>query len=148
MTPNPLDEIQARADAATDGPWVIRDISDHIYSPADDTGWWWVWQESKLPYYGGVFDPNERTDNGVPDGAVGQCAIDDNETGVQEKADAVFIAHAREDVPKLVAALRAVVEVLNDFPPPPKSADPNGEILMWMEALAEDAKHNIREALG
>lgn len=66
-----LDEIQARADAATDGPW------EHVGS------------------YGRIVS-----------GPVQVCRA----YGDDGKAtpDAPFIAHARTDVPRLVAALRAV----------------------------------------
>ena len=70
-----LDEIEARANAATEGPWMgIR----------------------------------------YPDGFLGRV-IGGNGFGVAEDfpddADAEFIAHARTDVPALVAALRGVLEV-------------------------------------
>ena len=72
---NRLNEIEARANAATEGPWMgIR----------------------------------------CPDGFLGRV-IGGNGFGVAEDfpddADAEFIAHARTDVPALVAALRAVVAV-------------------------------------
>lgn len=106
-----LDLIDEEAAAATEGPWVIRDLSEHEYGPDDNTGWWWVWQKSKLPYYGAVLNPNERTDQGQPDGSIGEAMIDDNKTGVQEKKDAQFMASARTRVPQLSAALREVVEM-------------------------------------
>lgn len=102
--PDPrLGEIEARLAAATPGPWVAHDLSDAVYSPDDKTGWWWVWQESKLPYYGAVMEPTDRSPN---DGSIGVAAIEDNHTGVQEKADAEFIANAPADVAYLLAELR------------------------------------------
>ena len=81
-----LDEIQARADAATEGPWAVE---------VDDDG----------------FDgASVLLDDGVGWGTAYICQ--DMHQGESEGvADAEFISHAREDVPKLVAALRAV-EVL------------------------------------
>ena len=74
-----LDEIQARADGATDGPWGV----DGAAHPGPD--------DSLVVY------PLEDG------GAVAY---------VQPLyADAVFIAHARADVPRLVAALRAVLDL-------------------------------------
>ena len=72
---NRLDKIEARANAATEGPWMgIR----------------------------------------YPDGFLGRV-IGGNGFGVAEDfpddADAEFIAHARTDVPALVAALRAVLNL-------------------------------------
>lgn len=71
-----LDEIQARADAATDGPWLF----------AWDGETWTV-----------------KTENGPVSGEnPDRVALE------VEHADAAFIAHARTDIPRLVAALRAV----------------------------------------
>ena len=72
---NRLNEIEARANAATEGPWMgIR----------------------------------------YPDGFLGRV-IGGNGFGVAEDfpddADAEFISHARTDVPALVAALRAVLNL-------------------------------------
>lgn len=86
MTPNPLDAIQARADAATEGPWRLwRDPSDseNKRGASVETAW---------SHDAGGEDTDLIT---------GWCA----------PADAEFIAHAREDVPRLVKALRAVEAV-------------------------------------
>lgn len=80
MTPDPtriLDEIQARADAATEGPWTWA-----AHTTADGDEW-------------AVFDG-------------GDSALAANRDGWAP--DAAFIAAARTDVPRLVAALRAVLE--------------------------------------
>lgn len=108
--PDPrLGEIEGRLSKATPGPWVLHDMSDAVYSPDDNSGWWWVWQESRLPYYGGVMEPTDRSPN---DGSIGYAAIDDNRTGVQEKADAEFIAAAPADVAYLLAELRKAQDAL------------------------------------
>ena len=80
MTADPtriLDEIQARADAATEGPWTWA-----ARTTADGDEW-------------AVFDG-------------GDSALAANRDGWAP--DAAFIAAARTDVPRLVAALRAVLE--------------------------------------
>ena len=78
-----LAQIEARADAATDGPWEYRYLS---------------------PYKGGnVYEPS-----GYPLPGCTNCG--DNEA-TYEEYDAEFIAHARTDVPALVAALRAVLDL-------------------------------------
>lgn len=82
MTTNPLDEIQARTDAATEGPWFQRGCT-----PCEERG--------RLEV--NIWD---HTGNFL----ITSWCDDDDEPG----PDAEFIAHAREDVPKLVAALRAV----------------------------------------
>lgn len=75
---NRLDEIEARANAATDGPWT--------HAP-------WGGQNQNGDYSGGnVFD------------ADGEYVVSD-----VSDVDGALIAHARTDVPALVAALRAVL---------------------------------------
>lgn len=91
MTEEELNQIEARASAATNGTWVVvpdMDIDHH------ETGYARVWSE------GGT-----RTD--------GRWTSGDTATGVDVLADeyiwiedATFIAHARQDVPSLIAALR------------------------------------------
>lgn len=80
-----LDEIAARADAATEGPWRALGTGaaggDHWY----------------------ICDDGE---------AIASISAQDGINEDQREPDAEFIAHAREDVPKLVAALRAIEELL------------------------------------
>ena len=79
-----LDDIQARADKASTGPWAVdhEDYDGASVYMNDGIGW----------------------------GRAYVCT--DLQQGEDEGAnDAEFIAHAREDVPKLVAALRAAEEV-------------------------------------
>lgn len=93
MTTNPLDEIQARADKATEGPWEVS---------AFDSG------HSRFEMNVSVItQPGDSICDmdGLTRSANEFEAADDG------YADAVFIARAREDVPKLVAALRAVEAV-------------------------------------
>jgi hypothetical protein len=63
---------------ATPGPW--KELQ-----PGDGDHGWWVWQESKLPHYGGV----------------AECQITDGDDLEREKADAAFIALARTALPAL-----------------------------------------------
>lgn len=80
-----LDEIQARADAATEGPWEV----DRNYPFSSDLV--------------GIFATDAK--NYV------LKATDDLDDYPVTSGDATFIAHAREDVPKLVAAIRDVEAV-------------------------------------
>ena len=110
--------IRARLEAATPGPWVVFDMDDaekRKDEPLNEPGqgWYWVWSEPRLPYYGAVLEP-ERDHPA----AIGSAAINDSEGGAQEQADAEFIAHARTDVERLLAALdeaRAEVERLHSW---------------------------------
>lgn len=78
-----LDALQARADAATKGPWV-------------------EFHENGEPGELEAF-------NCAP--ATGAFLIEYGADRDQQQRDSNFIAHAREDVPKLVAALKAVESV-------------------------------------
>lgn len=97
-----LAAIQARADMASKGPWVVR---DGIPGPVEDEG---RALEQHHPLFLAGWD--------------GDCTPDKPE-------DSSFIAHARVDVPRLVSALQAVVEVHRkasaqvptyDLPPNPR----------------------------
>ena len=79
-----LDQIQARADAATAGPWQARTAGT-----ANGDHWYICGTEEAIAYVSAQDGINED----------------------QREPDAEFIAQAREDVPKLVAALRAVEAV-------------------------------------
>lgn len=71
---NRLDEIEARANAATEGPWE--------WDPQD--GWLGTEDEVTVGWKWGT---------------------------LTQEGDGQFIAHARTDVPALVAALRAVIDL-------------------------------------
>ena len=85
-----LNEIEARANAATEGPWTPDE-----YTEVDPDGFYELSR---------VIAPDPDGDD--------WCAIGVVHTGIL-RTDADFIAHARTDVPALVAALRAVQEVLD-----------------------------------
>lgn len=96
-----LQEQLAICEKATPGPWVP-------YQPADDDGWWWVWQESTLPFYGGIADLSMRERAG----SIAHACIKDSEAGAeQEKADATFIAAARTNYPLCLQKLLAIREL-------------------------------------
>ena len=79
---NRLDEIEARANAATEGPWEEGERCVFTLDGAS------VVSDDVIHYVHGM---------------AGE--------GVCHGEDAEFIAHARTDVPALVAALRAVLKV-------------------------------------
>ena len=86
MTPNQLAEIEARAEAATPGPWGIYG-------------------------YIGVLQTDGKRRNIIDIGFLGtdergfEISVRVEETGIKPK-DADFIAHARTDIPALLAHIR------------------------------------------
>lgn len=83
-----LDQIEQRAKGATEGPWEVLGDEDYGYEVHGQR------EPSSIP---GVWRPTEV------------C-------GPGQERNAEFIAHARTDVPALVAALRAVVGPHKPFP--------------------------------
>ena len=85
-----LDEIKARAEAATEGPWEAEgtEITQHWTRPQP-----WATVAS-----------NEVACMAYCYGGSGR--------GIERETDAEFIAASRTDVPALVAALRAVLGVI------------------------------------
>jgi len=84
-----LEEIEARANAATEGPWH----HDGQFTPDDVSVWSGTGPSAK--FLGNI---GERVISAI--GVVMDT----------ELADAEFIAHARTDVPKLLAMLRLAIE--------------------------------------
>ena len=87
---NRLNEIEARANAATEGPWE--------------------WEgEAKAEWELGANSlvPSRRPDDPVLYG----YGYDASGIEVKTPADAEFIAHARTDMPDMAAALRAVLAI-------------------------------------
>ena len=117
-----LDEIQARADHATDGVWGV-DGYDQCYvvsSDADDDGRPWM-----------------------------DCRVSNAD-------DAVFIAHARTDVPRLVEALRRVLDRHRPVEVEPSDTIcgncsfqlPNGRYFGKVEEWPCDTVRAVEAALG
>jgi hypothetical protein len=116
--------MRDRAAKATEGPWEPVDLDYEVNGETvtgADHGWWWVWQSSKKPYYGGVL--NDSTQFSVTSthdgktykvaGAVGEANISDGKTK-QEKLDAEFISAARTDVPRLARILWDLLDLLDE----------------------------------
>ena len=93
---NRLNEIEARANAATEGPWAP-----------------WKDQDGAKHMQGLLMVGN--ADAVIPEGEMWVEDVDINPVAhTYTPSDREFIAHARTDVPALVAALRAVLEVHQD----------------------------------
>lgn len=85
-----LDAIEARANAATEGPWhVVTAWTDYVAYQVTDDG-----EAASMNCYGGSGAMN-----------TGLGVIED---------DAEFIAHARTDVPALVAEVRRLRNVIEE----------------------------------
>lgn len=96
-----LDEMQARCDAATPGPWRHEDRGGWAY-PAPPAV---VGPEHKPGVFGGHQTITQLTEGGGRVwGTVGKYEL--------EQRNAAFIAHARTDMPRLIAALRVAMEGL------------------------------------
>lgn len=82
-----LDEIKARTEAATEGPWSTeQEVGGAIRVGNEDA---WACVTMTTLGSGGEFD--------------------------NQKADADFVAHAREDVPWLESRLREAIELIGDL---------------------------------
>ena len=87
---NRLNEIEARANAATEGPWEWE---------GEAKAEWEIGANSLVP--------SRRPDDPVLYG----YGYDASGIEVKTPADAEFIAHARTDMPDMAAALRAVLKL-------------------------------------
>lgn len=98
-----LDAIEARAEAATDGPW------NFAYAPNPEAG-----DETKAEYLANTCDPNSPEPLWVcwtpdPEGGSDDYVIPAlTGDGPTSRSNVEFIAHARDDVPALVDAVRTL----------------------------------------
>lgn len=104
MQPEELDAIRARAEAATPGPW----------QQTADTPWGSkvILSESGEFYLGVNAHTAQPTDGWSPE-ARAQAV----ERGKNKCADATFIAHAREDIPRLLDEVAALQAALDEWAP-------------------------------
>ena len=124
-----LHEIKSRAAAATEGPWEWTQ-----YRVPTLEGWKgdpaaYRWQTEVL-----------EADHNGECGCRSACQLE----LTVDPADAEFIAHARTDIPALVAAVEAVLELRT-------IANTYRTLDEWEEgynAALDQAKHKIRTALG
>ena len=93
---NRLKEIQDRADAATEGPW-----SSHAFGYSGEG------EPSSIVVHHDKFNWQAVRD--------GEFVASMPRWDAQESDDAEFIAHARADVPRLVEALRRVLDQVTEW---------------------------------
>ncbi|MFS0832015.1 hypothetical protein ABC337_15295 [Arthrobacter sp. 1P04PC] len=99
MTPEQLDAIQARVDAATEGPWRVEHDNADDYEAGINYG--------DYPY--ALHGPKNAS---LTTEQLERPFLQDYKNRVSEMsemtdADAEFIAHARTDVPALLALVRS-----------------------------------------
>lgn len=111
-----LDAIEARANAATAGPW-------HVSGGTDGEKSRWSHDGEGATIYRDGSELNPVVVGGCQDEQGGAI-------GVLKNSDAEFIAHAREDVPAMLAALRAARTITPE------------QLEVAIKALFE---HNMRE---
>jgi hypothetical protein len=155
-------ELRRLDAAATPGPWTVHDMADNDFTSENDAGWWWVWQESKLPYYGGVLEAHRGGKVGEadpPGSAIGVASITDGKDGHQERADAELIAALRTHLPRLLAALEEArkerdLAIAHDRQPYPtawaygqacEALERHRERADKAEAALETARQHLRE---
>jgi hypothetical protein len=110
LTDEELDAIEARAAAATEGPWRSRRASLDAAAPDEPPACWGIaagketWHQNK-----GNFHPKDAR-YPVDEVHVVEIGYDRDyytpEAAIPIEADAEFIAHARTDVPALLAEVR------------------------------------------
>jgi hypothetical protein len=82
MTQEQVDEIKARVDAATPGPWLSRTSSNWVDGKRTTTEYFVMREDDDVAVCADCVDPN---------------------TSKPSEANADFIAYAREDIPALLA---------------------------------------------
>ena len=107
MTPADLSAIEARANAATAGPWT--DTWEYCGDPTE-TRYYYLFADAEVPEEGEGTEPMWKSVY-VGCGRKG-CAIGAGEGGFVREEDAAFAAHARSDIPALVAEVRRLTNLL------------------------------------
>jgi len=95
-----LDEMQARCDAATPGPWC-SEIDEYNGHPDPDA--------VQRQVMAGVNDELRRVAICEPEHSL------DGGYDKQPTANAAFIAHARTDMPRLIAVVKVLKGFIDDF---------------------------------
>ena len=113
----------------------LTDLLDEIQDRADEAAdgpWYWA---SRMTVDGDSWAVFDGGDHALASNSDGWCA------------DAGFIAHAREDVPRLVAALRGVLrqaDALDELAASPIGAGVDGALSLGARSI----RHAITKAMG
>lgn len=108
MTDDHLKEIETRAALATPGPWYAHRTDDELYSSA-----------AYVSIEASDFNHDNKTrmsagspQQAKPEGVIAITLLQNPQLAVADACDenALFIAHARTDVPQLIAEVRRLRE--------------------------------------
>jgi hypothetical protein len=125
LTTQQLDDIEARANAATPGPWGVYtfggDSLIEIAADLEDTGCGYRARRTIARF------EEEPLDN---DPAHREWTAEEDWAQVQ--ADAVFVARAPEDVPALLAEIRRLRAELAEYEPLNPQQCPAGKHADWL----------------
>ncbi len=116
LTPDELAAMRKRCEAATDGPWAWLSYGEKCYAYAVVT----ATQDERHHYeqVGGLLVSDGSSEFGMTDERGREVMVDENicESERQEgRANCQFIAHARTDLPRLIAEverLRTALETI------------------------------------
>jgi hypothetical protein len=106
VTDSELAAIEARAEAATKGPWVAEKYGKKTAQVSPPAEMVVPHDDESRPSLLMLWGSNQPTDKRGPKGHI--------KGGADAMVDATFIAHARQDVPALCRELRATREALKD----------------------------------
>lgn len=125
ITPEALDAMEARAAAATDGPWEVVTRTDDVMVDEGEDCWFCDLGRpivSKDDYPAEFGRPaysmhhHQAEPHHIAAGKVDVTGnYDDEAGGILRGSDVVFIAHARAEHPALIAAVRERNEELSEF---------------------------------
>lgn len=137
-----LEAIKARAAKATKGPWMSdTTMNEGDYGGGEDIG-------SGFYSYEVISDAGTICDTINSDVATVQVEYDEDRTIAWDevgKANMGFIAHARQDIPDLIAALEAAQTLALRWQQQATSATPGGSEFCDPDYCGEYLRQNRRE---
>lgn len=104
MTDEELQAIRAREQVATVGPWAWESVAEKSNDWVVGT----AWDAQGKPISGRIVDGEW-----IEDTVIRKMPIGENESDGARIADAEFIAHARKDIPALLAEVDRLKAELN-----------------------------------
>lgn len=138
MTRDELEAIRARCEAATKGPWFAVN-GDEKTGPR-------IWDQAACAVGGNLSPESEESWTvSTRPGAAGWNTDGGYSSYAIGRPEAEFIAHAREDVPKLLAIAQAAL-YLSEFEPGPRGpSDTYGDCAFCPSLYAKDEDDNWKK---